>query len=115
MNFTFRADNLIEGHNYNFRVRAVNKIGESLPLNTFDSITAKDPYGKPDKPGAPVATGEKLYFFITTTHSFNNIDLINLHLTDWGKSFVDLEWKPPKKDGGSEITSYIIEKREKYG
>jgi hypothetical protein len=48
---------LIEGHNYNFRVKAVNKIGESLPLTTFDSITAKDPYGKPDKPGAPQATG----------------------------------------------------------
>jgi len=34
---------------------------------------------------------------------------------DWGRNFVDLEWTPPKKDGGSEITSYIIEKREKYG
>lgn len=54
----FRIDHLIEGHNYNFRVKAVNKIGESLPLTTFDSITAKDPYGKPDKPGTPQATGK---------------------------------------------------------
>lgn len=53
-----RIDHLIEGHNYNFRVKAVNKIGESLPLTTFDSITAKDPYGKPDKPGTPQATGK---------------------------------------------------------
>jgi len=56
--FSFRIDHLIEGHNYNFRVKAVNKIGESLPLTTFDSITAKDPYGKPDKPGTPQATGK---------------------------------------------------------
>lgn len=53
-----RVDHLIEGHIYNFRVKAVNKIGESLPLTTFDSITAKDPYGKPDKPGVPKATGK---------------------------------------------------------
>lgn len=53
-----RVDHLIEGHNYTFRVKAVNKIGESLPLTTFDSITAKDPYGKPDKPGKPEATGK---------------------------------------------------------
>lgn len=49
---------MIEGHNYNFRVKAVNKIGESLPLTTFDSITAKDPYEKPNKPGTPKATGK---------------------------------------------------------
>lgn len=53
---SIRADNLIEGHDYNFRVRAVNKQGESLPLNTHQPITAKDPFGKPDKPGKPEAT-----------------------------------------------------------
>lgn len=57
LNHFHRVDHLIEGHNYNFRVKAVNKIGESLPLTTFDSITAKDPYEKPDKPGTPKATG----------------------------------------------------------
>lgn len=40
-----RADYLIEGHDYNFRVRAVNKQGESQPLTTAQPITAKDPYG----------------------------------------------------------------------
>lgn len=28
---------------------------------------------------------------------------------------MDLKWTPPKKDNGSEIASYIIEKRDKYG
>lgn len=52
-----RVDHLIEGHDYNFRVRAVNKYGESQPLTGQTPVTAKDPYGKPDKPGTPEATG----------------------------------------------------------
>lgn len=28
---------------------------------------------------------------------------------------MDLKWTPPKKDNGSEIASYVIEKRDKYG
>lgn len=85
-----RVDHLIEGHDYQFRVRAVNKQGESAPLIGLDTITAKDPFGKPDKPGTPIAT-------------------------DWDKDHVDLEWTPPKKDGGSPITEYIIEKKPRFG
>lgn len=48
---------MIEGHDYNFRVKAVNKFGESMPLAMSSPITAKDPFGKPDKPGAPEPTG----------------------------------------------------------
>lgn len=57
-NLHFRVEHLIEGHNYNFRVKAVNKIGESLPLTGQSPITAKDPYKKPDKPGTPVLKGK---------------------------------------------------------
>ncbi|XP_015183294.1 PREDICTED: twitchin isoform X5 [Polistes dominula] len=85
-----RVDHLIEGHDYQFRVRAVNKQGESSPLTGLDTITAKDPFDRPDKPGTPVAT-------------------------DWDKDHVDLEWAPPKKDGGSPITEYIIEKKPRFG
>lgn len=34
-------------------------------------------------------------------------------ITDWDKDHVDLEWTPPKNDGGSPITGYIIQKKEK--
>jgi Fibronectin type III domain. len=34
-------------------------------------------------------------------------------LMDWDKDHVDLEWPAPKSDGGSPITGYIIQKKEK--
>ena len=85
-----KVDHLIEGHQYSFRVRAVNKQGESAPLAGLESIFAVDPFGRPDKPGMPT-------------------------VVDWDKDRVDLEWAPPKRDGGAPIEGYIIEKRPKFG
>lgn len=84
------VDHLIEGHIYSFRVRAVNKQGESPPLNALESIIAVDPFGRPEKPGTP-------------------------SVVDWDTNRVDLEWTAPKRDGGAPITGYIIEKRPKFG
>lgn len=42
----FEVDGLIPGHEYKFRVKALNKEGESEPLETFGSIIAKDPFGE---------------------------------------------------------------------
>lgn len=66
-------DHLIEGHDYNFRVKAVNKFGESMPLAMSSPITAKDPYAKPDKPGAPEPTGT---IFHPPTRRANIINII---------------------------------------
>ena len=52
-------DHLIENHDYKFRVFAVNRMGQSLPLTGTDSVTAKDPYKKPDKPGKPTVSGDR--------------------------------------------------------
>lgn len=35
-------------------------------------------------------------------------------ITDYDKDFVELEWKRPESDGGSPITGYIIEKKDKF-
>jgi hypothetical protein len=34
-------------------------------------------------------------------------------VVDWDKDHVDLEWTKPRKDGGSPITGYVIQKKEK--
>lgn len=35
-------------------------------------------------------------------------------IKDYDKNFVELEWEKPESDGGSPITGYIIEKKEKF-
>lgn len=42
----FKVDDLIPGHKYKFRVKAVNKQGKSDPLTANQSIEAKNPFGK---------------------------------------------------------------------
>lgn len=80
---------LQEGHEYQFRVKAVNDEGESEPLETEGTIVAKNPYDIPGKPGTP-------------------------EITDWDADRVDLKWTAPKSTGGAPITGYVIEKKEKF-
>lgn len=44
--YLYQVDGLIPGHEYKFRVKAINKEGESEPLETFGAIVAKDPFSK---------------------------------------------------------------------
>ncbi|GIY64293.1 twitchin [Caerostris darwini] len=88
VNMFLHTDKLIEMHQYLFRVKAVNREGSSQWAMTRQAIVAKNPFDPPEKPSPPVAT-------------------------DWDSHFIELEWRPPKKDGGSPVTSYVIEKRLK--
>lgn len=75
---------------FQFRVRAVNKEGESDPLTTEgDGFLAKNPYDVPGKTDKP-------------------------EVVDWDKDHVDLEWKAPG-DGGSPIEEYVVEMKDKHG
>lgn len=85
-----RVGRLNEGHQYKFRVKAVNKQGESKPLQMDEAITAKNPWDVPGKPQ-------------------------DVQVVDWDKDHMDLEWKPPISDGGAPISEYIIEKKDKSG
>lgn len=87
---SFQVDNLIEGHDYKFRVSAVNRQGQGPPCTGVDTITAKDPYSKSTKPGTP-------------------------EVMDWDKDRVDLQWTEPRNDGGAPITDWIIEKKKRFG
>lgn len=42
----FKVEGLTPGHEYKFRVKALNKEGESEPLETLGSIIARDPFSK---------------------------------------------------------------------
>lgn len=32
---------------------------------------------------------------------------------DWDQKHVELEWTPPKSDGGRPLTGYVVQKKEK--
>ena len=79
-------ESLEEGHEYMFRVKAVNAEGESEYLESGDTVLAKNPYDVPGPPGKPTCA-------------------------DYDHDFFDLKWDEPSRDGGSKIFNYIIEKR----
>jgi predicted phage tail protein len=85
-----KVTKLTPGHEYKFRVKAVNRQGESKPLTMHSSVIAKNPYDEPGKP-------------------------TDVTPVDWDKDHVDLEWKAPASDGGAPIEKYIIEKKDKFG
>ena len=74
---------------YKFRVKAVYRQGDSEPLNADKEILANNPFDEPGKPGTPL-------------------------IDDYNKDFIKLKWKQPESDGGSPITGYIVEKKDKY-
>ena len=77
---TMRVKGLKNKGNYKFRVKAVNKEGESEPLATDKHYQIKDPWDEPGKPGRP-------------------------HITDVDADKVSLEWDPPSKVGSIFRTS----------
>jgi len=83
---TLTVTDLIEDNEYEFRVIAINKVGEGPCGPKSGIIKAKDPWEKPSKPDAP-------------------------EIKKVAKTSVTLSWKPPSSDGGSAIFNYVVEYR----
>lgn len=97
---------LVPGNEYKFRVKAVNKEGESEPLETLGTITAKDPFSKT----SVVFVKKYLIFSVLATPGKPGAP----EPEDWTANHVELKWTEPPNDGGSPITGYIVEMKDKY-
>lgn len=76
-----KIDNLQEGCFYYFRVLAVNEFGTGLPVETTEAIKVAE---------APLPPGKIKHSDVTSNSA-------------------RLSWEKPDHDGGSKITSYIVE------
>lgn len=79
--------NLLNEHDYEFRVLAKNAAGFSKPSIPTPTFRLKGKAKPPSKPGTPI-------------------------VLKVGRTYADLKWEPPISDGGSKITGYSIEKRQ---
>ncbi|XP_028305150.1 titin-like [Gouania willdenowi] len=84
---TIKATRLKTGSEYQFRVFAENRYGKSTAV-TSPIVTAQFPFSVPDAPGTP---------FVSTVTKYSMV----------------VEWEHPGKDGGSPITGYHLERKEK--
>lgn len=83
-----KLNDLTQGSDYEFRVSAINDEGEGPFSKGSDSVTAKDPYDRPDPP-------------------------IDVEVTSITKSSCLLTWRPPKRNGGLPIVRYHVEMRSR--
>ncbi|KAF7660448.1 hypothetical protein LDENG_00280920 [Lucifuga dentata] len=86
---TCKITKLLKGNEYLFRVRAMNKYGDGEALES-EPIKAMDPFTVPSTP-------------------------TDVEVTSATSEAMTICWKRPASDGGSSISGYIIEKREKQG
>ena len=83
-------NNLDNGQEYDFRVKAKNRAGLSKPSDSTGMVEVQPKPTKASPPSVPVA--EKV-----------------------GKNSIDLAWQKPRDDGGSPIKGYIVEKKKMGG
>ncbi|CAF92417.1 unnamed protein product, partial [Tetraodon nigroviridis] len=83
----FTLSGLTPDSEYQFRIFAVNSIGESEAGPVSDSVTCKDPFDKPSQPG--------------------EIDIVQVT-----NNSVAIRWQAPECDGGKEVLGYWVECRK---
>uniref|UniRef100_A0A3P8X5A8 Titin n=1 Tax=Cynoglossus semilaevis TaxID=244447 RepID=A0A3P8X5A8_CYNSE len=84
-----KVTKLLKGNEYVFRVMAVNKYGVGEPLEST-AVIMRNPFGLPGSPS-------------------------ELEITNIIRDSMTVCWNRPESTGGSEISGYIIEKRDRAG
>lgn len=83
----FKVTKLKTGAEYQFRITAENRYGKGVPLDS-KAIVVQYPYKPPGPPGTP-------------------------HVKSATKEMMIIEWNEPVNDGGSTVTGYHLESKER--
>ena len=84
---SYLSTKLVQGTRYSYRISAENKYGRSDPVEINEPVEAKYQFNVPDAPE-------------------------NCQAKDVTKTGCLVTFEPPKSDGGSPITGYVVERRQ---
>lgn len=84
----YKVEGFRKGNVLRVRIRAANRVGESEPAGMADRITMKNPWNVPNPPR-------------------------DVEVFDWTETTLSVKWVAPDSDGGSPITGYVVEYKEK--
>uniref|UniRef100_A0A8C6NPE0 Titin n=1 Tax=Nothobranchius furzeri TaxID=105023 RepID=A0A8C6NPE0_NOTFU len=85
----FKVTKLLKGNEYIFRVMAVNKYGVGEPLES-EPVIMRNPFVPPGSP-------------------------YDLEVTNITRDSMTICWNRPETTGGSDVSGYIVEKRDRAG
>ncbi|XP_068125104.1 myomesin-3 [Hyperolius riggenbachi] len=106
----FPVSGLTGGHTYQFRVRAVNQAGVSLPSKPSDPVTTRDPALEERNIVIPYDEGRKIVV------SKDDVDMTdvkvpsppsNVHALEVTEDYVVLCWDEPDPRGKDPLTYYV--------
>ncbi|KAJ7400057.1 hypothetical protein BTVI_108734 [Pitangus sulphuratus] len=102
---------LAEGHTYQFRVKAVNKVGISHPSKASEPVTTRDPSRDKRVTVIPYDEGRTIEISKDELEGHIKIPLppTNVHATEVREDYVALAWDEPDPRG-REPLSYYVEK-----
>ncbi|XP_063155211.1 myomesin-1 isoform X2 [Candoia aspera] len=107
----FPVTGLIEGRSYIFRVRAVNKVGISIPSRISEPVAVLDPADRARLKSHPSApwTGQIIVTEEEPSEGIVPGPPLDLRVTEVTKNYIVLNWKPPY-ERGHEGVMYFVEK-----
>ena len=113
MDISCPVKGLEEGKEYEFRVAAENLHGTSEPL-CAEPVVAKWPFSNDNAFFTLCCVQRKLARFLIIFYLQDPPSLTGTPIcTDHTENSITLGWTKPRNDGGTPITGFMIEKREK--
>uniref|UniRef100_A0A4W6C5J1 Titin n=1 Tax=Lates calcarifer TaxID=8187 RepID=A0A4W6C5J1_LATCA len=124
-NLTYVVEKLNKGDEYDFRVKAKNEAGYSKPKETLAPVLVKEPHIEPAADLSEI-TNQLITCRSGSTFTIDvpisgrpapkitwKLEEMRLKIFNVTANTMTLKWEEPYNDGGSKVTGYWIEKKER--